>query len=39
MTWLVEVDARTCIGSGICAAPPPDHFAVIDEGHGPGGAG
>ncbi|MDL4816307.1 ferredoxin [Actinomadura opuntiae] len=30
MTWLVEVDGRTCIGSGICAGTAPDHFAVVD---------
>ncbi|MBO2458403.1 ferredoxin [Actinomadura violacea] len=30
MTWLVEVDGRTCIGSGICAGAAPDHFALVD---------
>lgn len=29
-TWRVEVDARTCIGSGICAGTAPDHFRVVD---------
>ncbi|GLY85451.1 ferredoxin [Actinoallomurus iriomotensis] len=30
MTWEIEVDARTCIGSGICAGTAPDHFKVVD---------
>ncbi|GAA0233038.1 hypothetical protein GCM10009527_031970 [Actinomadura nitritigenes] len=30
MTWLIEVDGRTCIGSGICAGTAPGHFAVVD---------
>jgi ferredoxin len=30
MSWLIEVDARTCIGSGICAGTAPDHFKVVD---------
>jgi ferredoxin len=30
MTWLVEVDPGTCIGSGICAGTAPKHFEVID---------
>lgn len=30
MTWLIEVDAPTCIGSGICAGTAPDHFTVVD---------
>ncbi|GAA4488943.1 ferredoxin [Actinoallomurus oryzae] len=30
MTWLIEVDASTCIGSGICAGTAPGHFAVVD---------
>jgi ferredoxin len=29
MTWLIDVDARTCIGSGICAGTAPDHFRLI----------
>jgi ferredoxin len=28
--WRVEVDARTCIGSGICAGTAPAHFRVVD---------
>lgn len=30
MTWLVEVDGRTCIGSGVCAGTAPEHFSVVD---------
>jgi ferredoxin len=30
MTWEIEVDASTCIGSGICAGTAPDHFKVVD---------
>ncbi|MBB5867871.1 ferredoxin [Allocatelliglobosispora scoriae] len=29
--WLIEVDARRCIGSGLCAAGAPDHFTVTDN--------
>jgi ferredoxin len=29
MSWLVDVDARTCIGSGLCAGTAPDHFRLI----------
>jgi ferredoxin len=28
MTWHIEVDARTCIGSGMCAALAPQWFAL-----------
>jgi ferredoxin len=30
MTWQVEVDARLCLGSGVCAGTAPDHFRVVD---------
>ena len=30
MTWRIEVDGRTCIGSGMCEATAPDHFEVGD---------
>jgi ferredoxin len=30
MTWLIEVDGRTCIGSGICAGTAPGHFTLVD---------
>jgi ferredoxin len=28
MTWHIEVDAQTCIGSGMCAALAPQWFAL-----------
>jgi ferredoxin len=28
MTWSVEVDAHTCIGSGMCAALAPELFTL-----------
>jgi ferredoxin len=31
MSWQVEVDARTCIGSGMCAALAPDRFKLDGE--------
>ncbi|GAB3961824.1 ferredoxin [Actinoallomurus acanthiterrae] len=30
MTWLIEVDGHTCIGSGICAGAAPGHFTLVD---------
>jgi ferredoxin len=30
MSWQVEVDGRTCIGSGVCAGTAPEYFAVVD---------
>ncbi|GAA0531785.1 ferredoxin [Saccharopolyspora subtropica] len=30
MSWSVEVDAGTCIGSGMCAGVAPDHFELVD---------
>jgi ferredoxin len=31
MSWQVEVDARTCIGSGMCAALAPEWFKLDGE--------
>ncbi|HEY0448370.1 ferredoxin [Actinophytocola sp.] len=31
MTWHVEVDERTCIGSGMCAALAPELFTLDDD--------
>lgn len=31
MTWHIEVDGQTCIGSGMCAALAPDLFALDGE--------
>ncbi|HEX2316823.1 MAG TPA: ferredoxin [Thermomonospora sp.] len=28
--WLVEVNRRTCIGSGVCASAVPGHFTVVN---------
>ncbi|WP_329109940.1 ferredoxin [Micromonospora sp. NBC_01699] len=28
--WRVRVDARRCIGSGICAHTAPKHFVLVD---------
>ena len=30
MTWLIDVDADTCIGSGMCVGTAPDHFDLLD---------
>ncbi|MBE9374521.1 ferredoxin [Saccharopolyspora sp. HNM0983] len=30
MSWLIEVDGQTCIGSGICAGTAPDDFELVD---------
>lgn len=30
MSWLVEVDTNTCIGSGMCMGSAPDHFDLED---------
>jgi ferredoxin len=30
MSWRIEIDGETCIGSGICAGSAPDHFALVD---------
>ncbi|MBB5153036.1 ferredoxin [Saccharopolyspora phatthalungensis] len=30
MSWSIEVDADTCIGSGMCAGIAPDHFDLVD---------
>jgi ferredoxin len=29
MTWQIEVDSHTCIGSGICASTARAHFRVV----------
>lgn len=29
MSWLVEVDTESCIGSGMCAGTAPDHFELV----------
>ncbi|MFD8494206.1 MULTISPECIES: ferredoxin [Amycolatopsis] len=31
MTWHLEVDAHTCIGSGMCAALAPEWFELTGE--------
>ncbi|WP_405162749.1 ferredoxin [Nocardia sp. NBC_01499] len=28
--WRIEVDRRTCIGSGMCNAIAPAHFSLVD---------
>ncbi|MEU8180789.1 ferredoxin [Micromonospora sp. NPDC049044] len=28
--WRVEVDARRCIGTSICAGTAPEHFRLVD---------
>lgn len=28
MTWGIEVDQDTCIGSGVCSATAPEHFLL-----------
>lgn len=33
MSWSLEIDANTCIGSGLCAGTAPDYFE-LDEGYG-----
>lgn len=30
MSWLIDVDGQTCIGSGICAGTAPDDFELVD---------
>ncbi|MER7012601.1 ferredoxin [Saccharopolyspora sp. NPDC000359] len=30
MSWSIEIDANTCIGSGMCAGVAPDHFELVD---------
>ena len=30
MSWSIEVDANTCIGSGMCAGVAPEHFELVD---------
>lgn len=30
MSWLIEVDRRACIGSGMCAGTAPEHFELRD---------
>ncbi|MGJ7907122.1 ferredoxin [Actinopolyspora sp. H202] len=30
MSWQVEVDGETCIGSGMCAAIAEEHFQLVD---------
>jgi ferredoxin len=30
MSWSIEVDANTCIGSGMCVGSAPDHFDLED---------
>ena len=30
MSWLIELDANTCIGSGMCVGTAPDHFGLED---------
>lgn len=30
MSWLIDVDGQTCIGSGICAGTAPDNFELVD---------
>ncbi|MEB3367953.1 ferredoxin [Saccharopolyspora mangrovi] len=30
MSWSIEIDANTCIGSGMCAGVAPDHFDLVD---------
>ncbi|MDA3626716.1 ferredoxin [Saccharopolyspora oryzae] len=32
MSWSIEIDANTCIGSGMCAGVAPDHFE-LEEGY------
>jgi ferredoxin len=33
--WLVTVNRRTCIGSGVCASVVPSHFTIVDGGSRP----
>lgn len=30
MSWLIEVDGDSCIGSGMCVGSAPDHFDLED---------
>lgn len=30
MSWSIEIDANTCIGSGMCAGVAPDHFELVE---------
>lgn len=30
MSWSIEIDANTCIGSGMCAGVAPEHFDLVD---------
>ncbi|MBO3741358.1 ferredoxin [Actinoplanes flavus] len=28
--WRIQIDKRTCIGSGLCIGISPDHFRLVD---------
>ncbi len=30
MSWSIEIDTNTCIGSGMCAGVAPDHFELVE---------
>lgn len=30
MSWSIEIDANTCIGSGMCAGVAPDQFELVE---------
>lgn len=36
--WQVSVDARRCVGSGICAGTAPKHFELVDGVSRPAGS-